>query len=128
MSGINEAATMEIAKVVEDYFAMWNEADVARRREIIAGGWAEDPTYKDPMVAADSREALVVMVDGVQAQFPGHRFSLTSAIDAYEDRARWNWQLAGPHGVIAAGVDYAELDGQGRLQQVTGFIDQLMIS
>lgn len=128
MSGINDAATKEIAKVVEDYFAMWNETDTAQRRAIIADGWADVPRYKDPMVAADSREALLVMVDGVQAQFPGHRFSLTSAVDAYEDRARWNWQLAGPQGVVAEGVDYAELDAQGRLLRVTGFIGQLMTS
>ena len=113
----------EIKTIVDGYFAMWNETDPARRREVVAATWAERPTYVDPMVAADDRAGLDAMVAGVHQQFPGHRFRLTGPVDAHHDQARWGWELAGPDGPVAAGVDFAVLDADGRLRAVTGFIE-----
>lgn len=118
------SSTTSIEQVVEGYFAMWNEVDTERRRQIVAETWASDARYKDPMVAADGQDGLVAMVAGIHEQFPGHRFRLTSAIDAYQDRACWGWELTGPSGVIAAGVDFAVLTVDGRLSEVTGFLEQ----
>lgn len=118
------SSTTSIEQVVEDYFAMWNEVDTERRRTIIAETWTPDARYKDPMVAADGQDGLVAMVAAVHEQFPGHRFHLTSAIDAYQDRARWGWELVGPDDVIAAGVDFAALTTDGCLSEVIGFLEQ----
>jgi SnoaL-like domain len=105
-----DAAT-PISTVVDGYFAMWNEADPARRRELIAAAWSPDARYVDPMFAADGADALDALVAGVHEQFPGHRFRLTSAVDVHHGRARWGWELAGPDGgaPVAGGVDFAVL-------------------
>ena len=57
-------------------------------------------------------------------QFPGYRFRQTSPVDVHHDRARWGWELVSAEGVpYVAGVDYALLDADGRLREVTGFFE-----
>jgi hypothetical protein len=105
---------------------MWNETDPLRRRAVTAATWSREASYIDPLFAADGHEALDALVVAVHEQFPGYRFRLTGAVDAHHDRARWNWELAGPDGSppAAAGVDFATLAPDGRLRTVTGFFAQ----
>lgn len=119
-------AMTPISKVVGGYFAMWNETDPTRRREVIEATWSEDASYVDPMFAAEGPDALDEMVARVQEQFPGHRFQQTGAINAHNDRARWGWELAGTDNgsIVAAGVDFAVLAPDGRLREVSGFLEQ----
>ena len=120
------SATTPTGKVVDSYFAMWNETDSARRRAAIAAAWSHDASYLDPMLAADGLDALDAMVVGVHERFPGHHFRLTGAIDTHHDRARWGWEFVGPAGgpPLVAGVDFAVLAPDGRLRQVTGFFER----
>jgi hypothetical protein len=111
-----------LAKTVDNYFEMWNETDADRRRDVIAATWSPGAGYVDPMFEAVGHDALGEMVATVHKQFPGHRFRLTEAVEGHHDRARWGWELAGPTGApVAAGVDFAVLDTEGRLREVTGF-------
>ena len=82
------------------------------------------PSYRDPLLAAEGYDALDAMIAAVHAQYPGHRFRLTGAIDGYPGRARWPWALVGPDGTpIVAGLDVAALADDGRLRAVTGFFE-----
>jgi hypothetical protein len=115
---------VSIDQVVDGYFAMWNETDAGRRREVIATTWAQDASYVDPLFAAAGYDALDGMVAAVHEQFPGHRFRLTTPVEMHHERARWGWELAGPDGTpAAAGVDFAILAADGRLREVTGFLE-----
>jgi hypothetical protein len=109
--------------VVDSYFAMWNETDPPRRREIIAGAWTPDANYSDPLFTASGAAGLDALVAGVHQQYPGYRFRLAGAVESHHDRARWGWELAGPDGgaPVARGVDFALLAPDGRLREVTGF-------
>lgn len=115
-----------IDAIVDGYFAMWNETDSDKRRAVTAATWAPDAAYVDPMFEAIGYEELHALVGAVHQNYPGHRFRLTSAIDAHHDRARWGWELAGPDGAppVAIGVDFATLTPDGRLRTVTGFFEQ----
>lgn len=120
------ADTLAIAPlraIVDGYFAMWNETDPARRRELIADTWSDGAGYVDPLFAAEGHEALDAMVAQVQERFPGYRFRLTRDVDSHHDRARWSWELIGPEEgpAVAAGIDVAVLAPDGRLRDVAGF-------
>jgi hypothetical protein len=101
---------------------MWNEADPARRAEIIRTAWADDGAYWDPMLEAVGHEAMSGMVDAVQAQFPGQRFRRTSGIDAHHALVRFGWELAAADGsVTVAGIDVGVVGPDGRLTRIAGF-------
>jgi hypothetical protein len=119
------AATAPQAALIDRYFAMWNTTDDAARRDVVAATWSPDATYVDPLVAAEGHDGLVAMVRAVHEQYPGHEFRLTGAVDAHHDRLRWEWQMTAPGdgAVLVNGVDFAVVAADGRLAQVTGFIE-----
>jgi hypothetical protein len=113
------------AKVVDGYFAAWNQTDPDLRRELIASTWTDDASYVDPLFEATGATALDEMVAAVHERYPEHRFRLTAPVEAHHDRARWGWELGVPgEPPIAAGVDFALLAEDGRLREVTGFFER----
>lgn len=112
-----------IATTVDRYIALWNETDAERRRALVADTFAEDGTYVDPLASGQGREAIDGIVAAVQQQFAGHRFELTEGPDAHNDRVRFTWTLVGEAGPVAIGVDFATVAPDGRLRDVTGFLE-----
>ncbi|MGE0153879.1 MAG: nuclear transport factor 2 family protein [Reyranellaceae bacterium] len=112
--------------LVDRYIAIWNDTDAASRRALIARTWTEDASYVDPLMQGDGHDGLDAMIAGVQQRFPDFRFSLLGAPDAHGDRLRFGWAL-GPQGgaAVVKGTDFAVVAGDGRLQAVTGFLDQV---
>ena len=115
----------QIAAVVDNYIAMWNETAPERRRAIIAETWTDDARYLDPVMSGEGADGIDAMVAAAQQQFPGHRFELTQGPDAHNDRVRFAWKLVGPQNgtPVAAGVDFGTVAADGRLQAVTGFLE-----
>jgi hypothetical protein len=110
--------------LIDRYFAMWNETDAGRRRDLIARTWTEDARYVDPMLEGEGRNGIDAMVAAVHARFPGYKFRRTSGIDLHHDRVRFSWELVPEGGpVFADGVDFGVVAPDGRLQAITGFID-----
>lgn len=109
----------------ERYLAIWNETDAIRRKAMIAEAWAEDGLYVDPLVRGEGHERIGCLVEGVQARFPGFRFTLIGPADGYDDNLRFSWGL-GPEGgeALIKGTDFATLEN-GRLKSVYGFLDQV---
>ena len=112
----------DVTQLVDRYIDMWNETDPARRRDIIARTWTDGGAYVDPLMQAAGREAIDAMVGGVQARFPGARFTRTSDVDAHNDRCRFSWSLGADGAPIAAGLDVGVIAAE-RLETITGFID-----
>jgi isopentenyl diphosphate isomerase/L-lactate dehydrogenase-like FMN-dependent dehydrogenase len=120
-----EADMNNLAALIDGYFAMWNETDVDRRRDLIARTWTEDAAYVDPLMEGAGQAGIDAMVAGVQAQFPGHRFRRTSEIDTHHDCVRFAWELAPEGGAaLVRGVDFGVVVGE-RLRSITGFLDQV---
>ena len=110
--------------LVGKYIAMWNEADPARRLELVAEALTEDARYIDPLMQGEGVEQISAMIGGAQQQYPGHRFALVAGPDAHHDRVRFSWSLS-PNGgdPIAIGVDFATVAEDGRMRSVTGFLE-----
>ena len=120
----------QIDAVVGRYIAIWNEPDPARRRGLIADTWSEDATYVDPMQSGQGRDGIDAMVAAVQEKFPGFRFALSGRPDGFREHARFGWSLFAPGGEaggspVAAGIDFATFDADGRLRTVVGFVEPL---
>jgi hypothetical protein len=114
------------AEIADRYIALWNETDADRRRELIAQAWTETARYIDPMMQGAGHDGIDAMIAGVQQQFPGHGFSLVGQPDGHADRIRFSWKLAaGGAPVVAQGTDFAVIAADGRLESVTGFLDQV---
>lgn len=115
MSNLNE--------LIDRYFAMWNETDSGRRRDLIAGVWAEDGRYRDPIQQGDGIDGINAMVGELQRQMPGCEVRRTGEIDAHHDCARFPWEVVAECGtVVADGIDVA-LVSDGRLRLLAGFFD-----
>ena len=108
---------------VSNYIAAWNEGDTDRRRALVAQTWTDDGTYIDPLMGGAGPDQLTAMIGAAQAQFPGHRFELSFGPDAHNDVVRFAWTLTGDAGPVAGGVDFATLADDGRLRNVTGFLE-----
>jgi len=114
-----------VSTVVETYIAMWNEGDAERRRALVAQTFADDATYLDPHFSGDGPAGIDAMVAGVQEQFPGHRFELATEPDVHHDRVRFTWNLVSEESgaAVYVGTDFGTLAGDGRLRDVTGFLE-----
>lgn len=113
--------------LVERYFAIWNEQDAGKRRDLIAATWSEDADYRDPRLTSDGHEGIDAMVAQVHEHYPGYRFRLAGPVDSHNGRLRFAWQLNAPDDgpPAATGVDFAVVGEDGRLRSVTGFFDTI---
>jgi hypothetical protein len=110
--------------IAEHYLATWNEPDAKRRRTLVAQQWARDGRYVDPLMSGQGHEGIAAMIEGARAQFPGLGFTLRGEPDGHGAFVRFSWSLAPEGGAtVAGGTDIARLDDDGRLVEVTGFLD-----
>lgn len=110
--------------LIDRYFDAWNETDGARRRELIAAIWSADADYRDPLLAGSGHDGIDAMIGAVHQRFPQHLFRRTTQVDGFANRLRFSWELTTPAGdPIVKGSDFGVVDAHGRLQAVTGFLD-----
>ena len=127
--GIDQRIDQRIDQLIDQYLAIWNETDGARRRALIASTWTADADYLDPLTHAYGHSAIDALVADMQQRYPGHRFSRTGAVDCYQDRVRFSWEMApvvaGMAGAMRVkGVDFGVVK-DGRLHSVTGFLEPM---
>ena len=111
--------------IARRYLEAWNERDDARRRELIAGLWAEDAAFRDPIMQGDGLAGIDAVIAGVQTRFPEFRFKQIGKADGFGEFVRLSWGLgpdAGDAPIKGTDFFYVEND---RLKRVTGFFDQL---
>jgi len=118
--------TTNATTLIDRHLEAYGEPDRVRRDELIRQVWAADGRLIDPPLDGAGHQGISELAEAVQTQFAGHAFRRTTEIDAHHDRLRYGWELVGPGGEVAvAGVDVAELTGDGRLAVVTGFFGDL---
>jgi len=115
--------TNTITSVVDTYIASWNETDAERRLALVAETFTDDARYLDPLMSGEGVDGIAAMIGAAQSQFPGHRFELSSGPDTHNDVVRFAWQLVGEDGPVAGGTDFATVADDGRLRNVTGFLE-----
>jgi hypothetical protein len=112
---------------VARYIAAWNERDDNERNALIAATYTDDATYVDPARNGKGHDGISSMIAAVHKQFPpAYRFRLKGTVDAYQNRARFQWEAGGLSDAPLhfVGTDVIEMDGDGRIRTVTGFVDE----
>lgn len=117
-------ATTTIETLFDHYIAIWNETDLDRRRALVDQVWAEDATYRDPVLSGEGRDGIDAMIAGFQAAYPEHAFARQGAATREGEAYRFEWVLKNPDGETQiVGVDVAEVDAAGRLRSIVGEFD-----
>jgi hypothetical protein len=116
------AAQARIDEVVAAYGAAWNEPDLAARQRLLEKAWSATGTYTDPTVHLEGRDALAQHIAGFQKGLPGATIVPTSHADLHHGRLRFTWRLVkGDGSTLTEGIDFGELDAEGRIQKIVGF-------
>lgn len=114
-----------VEKVLESYFAAWNETDGARREALLAQCWAKDGVYSDPTVEVKGAAALSAMIGKVQQRYPGARLERVSGLDQHHDVLRFGWRMVLADGkALPEGVDFVHIV-DGRIARIAGFFGTL---
>ncbi len=112
--------------VAAAYLDACNATDPGRRERLLGEVFAPDVSYIDPMAAVDGHEGMGAFIAGVHERFPGWTFRQVGEDDGHHDQARFRWSL-GPEGEEppVLGFDVVELDAEGRIKTVRGFLDRV---
>jgi hypothetical protein len=115
----------DLDRIAQGYIAAWNEGDAVRRAELLKATFAEDVSYRDPVMQGEGHEGVSALIEGVQQRFAGFRFTLKGTPDGFADKIRFAWML-GPEGTpsVIEGTDVGVVEN-GRLKSVTGFLDKV---
>ena len=108
--------------VVDGWLASYADPDAARRTAAIRASWNAEGRLVDPPMEARGHQGISDQAATLLAQFPGHRFERTTAIDAHHQFLRYGWKLVDANGAgVLEGLDVMELDVDGRIARVVGF-------
>ena len=115
-----DASSLE--RLVDGHLAAYCERDAARRGAAIRQLWNAQGRLVDPPMEAGGHEGIADQAATLLAQFPQHRFERSTPVDAHHGFLRYGWRLLDAQGTaVLQGVDFAELDAEGRLLKVVGF-------
>lgn len=111
-----------IETLVDAHLAAYGEPDAAARREAIRAIWNANGRLVDPPMESAGHAGIADQAATLLAQFPGHRFHRTTAVDLHHGFARYGWALRNPQGdAVLEGEDFVVQDVDGFLLTVVGF-------
>jgi hypothetical protein len=114
--------TASLERLVDRHLAAYCEPDAGRRSAAIRELWNPEGRLVDPPLEARGHQGIADQAATLLAQFPQHRFERDGAVDAHHGFLRYGWKLLDANSAaVLQGVDFAELDAQGRLLRVVGF-------
>lgn len=116
------ARAAALDSTITTYCASWGEPDAAKRSSLLARVWAADGTYMDPTpTQANGRAALSGAIAGFLAQNAGAHFRC-GAPQSHHGFFRFAWTLFAADGKeITQGMDFGQLDAQGKIVRIVGF-------
>ncbi|MGE3172853.1 MAG: SRPBCC domain-containing protein [Planctomycetota bacterium] len=115
-----DPAAPRAPRMVDGWFAAWNEADDGRRRATLAACCADDVTFRDPWSALQGRDELLPHIGKALQIMPGLQLVRTGPVRHGQGTALCDWQLQQGEQVFAAGTNVFELRPDGRIQGVVG--------
>lgn len=110
------------ADVADRFFALWSEADAARRIAALDQLTTEDIEFGDAFSATRGRQDLSEHIAGAQRFMPGIALERNGAPRVCQGTALIDWTANGPDGVArGSGTNVFEFAPDGRVSRVVGF-------
>ena len=121
-------AMSNLQTFVENYIAVWNEADAERRRTLIRTLWQEDARHLARTLEAIGHAGIEKRVTGAYEKWvkeKGNVFRLRDGVDGHHGTVKLRWEMlpAGGGEVISIGFDFMVLGGDGRIRTGYQFIE-----
>lgn len=119
-----QTAASAAPDIAARYLSAWNATDAAERERLVREAFSSEVHYLDPMMEGRGHDGMAALIAGAQQRFAGYRFVLLGTPEGHHSVVRFSWALAAPGAEpVARGTDVAEVDADGRLRRVTGFLD-----
>ncbi|MGV3678234.1 MAG: nuclear transport factor 2 family protein [Acidovorax sp.] len=119
-----QTAASAAPDIAARYLGAWNATDTAERERLVREAFSSEVHYLDPMMEGRGHDGMAALIAGAQQRFAGYRFALLGTPEGHHSVVRFSWALAAPGAEpVARGTDVAEVDADGRLRRVTGFLD-----
>jgi hypothetical protein len=116
------AMTQNTVNIIDSYGAAWLEQDENARRAMLETAWNPQGTYTDPSVDLTGRDALIAHIGSFHKNMPGAQILITSGAAVHHGKFQFTWKMLGADGkLVMNGVDFGELDGDGRIFKIVGF-------
>ena len=115
----------DVNALLVNFFAVCNEADPARRKELIGETFQADATFVDPLFQARGEAELDTLLAQILTMFPGHVTRQKGEADAHHNVVRFSWEIVPDGGdiAIAGGTDFGVIASDGRFKSITSFFD-----
>jgi len=108
--------------MVDRHLAAYCDPDAARRERAIREIWNREGRLVDPPLEARGHQGIADQAGTLLSHYPQHRFARTTTVDAHHGYLRYGWKLVDAKGTeVLAGMDFVELDLDGKLSRVIGF-------
>jgi hypothetical protein len=109
--------------LLQKHIETWGEKDRTQRRKMIESIDSENCYYVDPIDEIIGRDEMDSLIERIQTQFPGFKFSIDSPINTHHNITRFAWHF-GPDGMtVVSGVDVVMFEG-GFIRSMYGFFDK----
>jgi uncharacterized protein YndB with AHSA1/START domain len=110
-----------VGALADRFFAVWGEADAARRRAELEAVAVEALAFRDPYSCTDGLDDLDAHIDAARRFMPGVVLARQGEARQCQGVAIVDWIVTGPPGSPGArGSNVFELAPDGRIARVTG--------
>lgn len=122
--------TFEPHVIADRYIAQWNEADPARRKEMIRALWHPEAEHFTPTRAFKGHAALDTRVEEAFLRFvqaSGYQFRISGQPLGHHATVKFHWEMVRPgsDAIDARGSDVLRLDDEGRILSDHQFTEPL---
>lgn len=104
---------------------VWNTTNAEKKVALVEAALELNVHFVDPNHNIIGRGAFLRMVEKVQGQIPGARYSRTSTIDMQHNHCRYHWAIHRNDSLLMSGFDVTEVNDGGKIVKVTGFFGEL---
>ncbi|WP_281018614.1 MULTISPECIES: nuclear transport factor 2 family protein [unclassified Minwuia] len=105
--------------------AVWNTSDLSERAALTDAALEHNVHFVDPNHNIIGRRAFLAMVEQIQKQIPGARYTRTSNVDLQNNHCRYHWAIHQGDSLLMSGFDVTEVNDAGKIVKVIGFFGEL---